>query len=132
MSEKSPYAYAQPASVPEIRNPKRIDFALSDSQILRLLDDIKDEKWKFAVQLCAVYGLRAEELRNLRIKDRVEEKDLWSIYQKSKGGEALRTHLRRKNVWNVLCKEAQMIGEVLVLIHSDIVMQRLLMLQVFL
>ncbi|MBW3042197.1 hypothetical protein CVO71_06000 [Prochlorococcus marinus str. XMU1408] len=31
-----------------------------------------------------------------------------------KGGEALRTHLRRKNVWNVLCKEAQMIGEVLV------------------
>ena len=35
--------------------------------------------------------------------------------QEGKGGEALRTHLRRKNVWNVLCKEKEMIGEVLVL-----------------
>ena len=34
--------------------------------------------------------------------------------QEGKGGEALRTHLRRKNVWNVLCKEAEMIEEVLV------------------
>ena len=31
-----------------------------------------------------------------------------------KGGEAFRTHLWRKNVLNVLCKVAQMIGEVLV------------------
>ena len=109
-----------------------------------------------------MYGLRPEELRHLRIKDGVEGKELWTIYQKSmggtkgdktkprrlhplliedldgntidwklqqrleigeslpplgqkgKGGEALRTHLRRKNVWNVLCKEAEMIGEVLV------------------
>ena len=29
-------------------------------------------------------------------------------------GEALRTQLRSGNVWNVLCKEAEMIGEVLV------------------
>ena len=86
MRGKLPAAYAPPATVPEIRNPKRIGFALSDSQILRLLDDIKDERWKFAVQLCAVYGLRPEELRNLRIKDGVEGKELWSIYQKSKGG----------------------------------------------
>ncbi len=50
------------------------------------MDDIKDEKWKFAVQLCGVNGLRPEELRNLGIKDGVEEKELWSIYQKSKGG----------------------------------------------
>ena len=81
---KVPAAFAPPATVPEIRNPKRIGFALSDSQILRLLNDIKDERWKFAVQLCSVYGLRPEELRNLRIKDGVEGKGLWSIYQKSK------------------------------------------------
>ena len=31
-----------------------------------------------------------------------------------KGSESLRTHLRGENVWNVLCKEAEMIGEVLV------------------
>ena len=62
MRGKVPAAFAPPATVPEIRNPKRIGFALSDSQILRLLDDIKDERWKFAVQLCAVYGLRPEEL----------------------------------------------------------------------
>ena len=31
-----------------------------------------------------------------------------------KGGEALRTHLQRKIVWNVLCKETEMIVEVLV------------------
>ena len=150
-----------PATVPEIRNPKRIGFALSDSQILRLLDDIKDERWKFAIQLCAVYGLRPEELRNLRIKDGVEGKELWSIYQKSKGGtkgakteprrlhplliqqdgepvdwklqerlaigeslpplgaegkggEALRTHLRRRTAWQSLQKEAENINEVLV------------------
>jgi integrase len=162
MRGKLPAAYAPPASIPEIKKPKRIGFALTDSQILRLLDDISDERWKFAIQLCAVYGLRPEELRHLRIKDGVEGKELWTIYQKSmggtkgdktkprrlhplliedmdgntidwklqqrleigeslpplgqkgKGGEALRTHLRRKNVWNVLCKEAEMIGEVLV------------------
>ena len=41
-----------------------------------------------------------------------ELKDFRKIIEK--GSESLRTHLRRKNVWNVLCKEAQMIGEVLV------------------
>ena len=62
-----------------------------DSQIHRLLDDLRDERWKFAIQLCAMYGLRPKELKYLRIKDRAKEK----------GGEALRTHLRRGNVWNV-------------------------------
>ena len=151
-------AYAPPAAVPEIRKPKRIGFALKDAQILRIIDFEEDEKWKFAIQLCAVYGLRPEELRYLRVKD----KELWSIYQKSKGGtkgaktdprrlhplflvdsegktidwklqsrikageslpplgqegkggEALRTHLRRKLVWQSLKKEAEHIGEVLV------------------
>ena len=96
MRGKSPAAYAPPATVPEIRNRKRIGFALSDLEILRLLDDIKDEKWKFAIQLCAVYGLRPEELRNLRIKDGVEGKELWSIYEKSKGGkQGAKTEPRR-------------------------------------
>jgi len=162
MSGKLPAAYAPPASITEIKKPKRIGFALTDSQILRLLEEVSNERWKFAIQLCAVYGLRPEELRHLRIKDCAEGKELWTIYQKSmggqkgektkprrlhpllivdvdkntidwklqqrleigeslpplgqkgKGGEALRTHLRRKKVWNVLCKEAEMIGEVLV------------------
>ena len=91
MRGKLPAAYAPPASIPEIKKPKRIGFALTDSQILRLLDDISDERWKFAIQLCAVYGLRHEELRYLGIKDGAE----------GKGGEALKTHLRRENVWNV-------------------------------
>ena len=151
-------AYAPPAAIPEIRKPKRIGFALNDAQILRIIDFEEDQKWKFAIQLCAVYGLRPEELRYLRVKD----KELWSIYQKSKGGtkgakteprrlhplflvdsegktidwklqsrikageslpplgqegkggEALRTHLRRKLVWQSLKKEAEHIGEVLV------------------
>ena len=62
-----------------------------DSQIHRLLDDLSDERWKFAIKLCAMYGLRPEELKYLRIKDSAKEKV----------GEALRTHLRRGNVWNV-------------------------------
>ena len=161
MRGKLPAAYAPPVSIPEIKKPKRIGFALTDSQILRLLDNIKDEKWKFAIQLCSVYGLRPEELKNLRIKDGVEGKELWSIYQKSKGGrkgskteyrrlhpllieqdgnpidwklqkqleigeslpplgaegksgEALRTHLKRRTVWQSLRKEAENINEVLV------------------
>ena len=68
-----------------------IGFALTDYQIHRVFDDLSDERWKIAIQLCAAYGLRHEELRFLRIKDGAE----------GKGGEAHRTHLRRKNVWNV-------------------------------
>ena len=161
MRGKLPAAYAPPAHIPEIRNPKRIGFALSESQIIRLLDEITDERWKFAIQLCAVYGLRPEELRHLRIKDGVEGKELWTIYQKSKGGrsgakteprrlhpllieqdgepldwklqqrleigeslpplgaegkggESVRTFLRRRPAWKSLQREAENIGEVLV------------------
>tara|TARA_Y100001968_G_scaffold143403_1_gene131032 strand:+ start:327 stop:506 length:180 start_codon:yes stop_codon:yes gene_type:complete len=59
MREKIPAAYAPLATVPQIRNPKRIGFALRDSQTIRLLDEITDERWKFAIQLCAVYGLKS-------------------------------------------------------------------------
>ena len=45
-----------------------------------------------------------------------------------KGVVTLRSHFRRKNVWNVLCKEAEMIGEVLFLVHLGIAMRRILML----
>ena len=37
-----------------------------------------------------------------------------SFGSEGKGGVVLRKHLRRENVWNVLCKEAEMIEEVLV------------------
>ena len=79
--------YLPPAKVPEVRKPKRIGFPLSDTQILQLLDGLSDERWRFAIQLCSVYGLRPEELRYLRIKEGKEGDELWSIYQKSKGGD---------------------------------------------
>ena len=72
----------------QIKKPNRISFALTDYQIHRVFDNLSDGRWKFAIQLCSVYGLRPEELRYLRIKDGAE----------GKGGEDPRTHLRRKNV----------------------------------
>ena len=164
MRGKLPSAYAPPAHTPEIRNPKRVGYPLSDSQILRLLDGLPDERWRFAVQLCSVFGLRPEELRHLKIKEGPNGKELWTIYQKSKGGkrgdkteprklhpllvrdekgnpidwklqqrieigetipslggekdgkggEALRTYLRRRAVWKSLQKEAENVGEILV------------------
>ena len=83
---KMPAAYAPPPTVPEIKKPKSIGYAFSDQQILALIDDEPNPKWQFAYQLCAVYGLRPEELRYLRIQDGVNGKELWSIYRKSKGG----------------------------------------------
>jgi len=53
---------------------KGIGFALTDYQIHRVFDDLSDERWKFAIQLCSVYGLRPEELRYLGIKDGAEGK----------------------------------------------------------
>ncbi len=80
-----PY-FAPPAHVPEILKAKRVGYPLTDAQILRLLDGIPDERWRFAVQLCAEHGLRPEELRWLRIKEGVNGPELWTIYRKSKGG----------------------------------------------
>ena len=74
--------YLPPAHVPETLKQKRTGYPLSDEQILRLLDGIPDERWRFAVQLCSEYGLRPEELRWLRIRDG----NLWTIYRKSRGG----------------------------------------------
>ena len=83
---KLPATYAPPASIPEIRKPKKIGYAFSDQQILALINDETDEKWKFCYQLCAVYGLRPEELRHLKIMDGTKGKELWSTYRKSMGG----------------------------------------------
>ena len=92
--------YSPPASLPETLKPKRIGYPLSDAQILQLLDNLPagevHDRWRFAIQLCAVYGLRPEELRHLRIKDGASGAELWTIYQKSMGGtKGAKTEPRR-------------------------------------
>ena len=92
--------YAPPATLPETLKPKRIGYPLSDAQILQLLDNLPEgeahDRWRFAIQLCAVYGLRPEELRHLRIKDGASGAELWTIYQKSMGGtKGAKTEPRR-------------------------------------
>lgn len=95
---KLPAAYAPPAIVPEVRKPKKVGYAFSDQQIISLIEGETDEQWKFAYQLMAVYGLRPEELRHLRIMEGTAGKELWSIYRKSKGGnKGERTEPRRLN-----------------------------------
>ncbi|ABM78024.1 integrase [Prochlorococcus marinus] len=78
--------YLPPTSLPEVRKAKRVGYAISDVEILRLLEGMPDPRWQFAVQLCSVYGLRPEELRWLRIKNGAKGSELWTIYQKSMGG----------------------------------------------
>ena len=79
-------SFAPPATIPETRKPKRVGFAMSDLQIISLIDSEKDDKWKFALQLLGTYGLRPVELKYLKIKEGIEGKELWSMYEKSKGG----------------------------------------------
>ncbi|MCB4427428.1 tyrosine-type recombinase/integrase [Synechococcus sp. MU1643] len=92
--------YFPPATLPETLKPKRIGYPLSDAQILQILDNLpqgeKHNRWRFAIQLCSVYGLRPEELRYLRIKDGANRAELWTIYQKSMGGtKGAKTQPRR-------------------------------------
>ena len=92
--------YSPPASLPETLKPKRIGYPLSDAQILQLLDNLPagevHDRWRFAIQLCAVYGLRPEDLRHLVIKDCVSGAELWTTYQKSMGGtKGAKTEPRR-------------------------------------
>ena len=69
----------------EVTTEKRVGYPLTDSQIGRLVDSFADNehaaKWQFATQLCAVYGLRPEELRYLVLKNNKTE--LWTTYKKS-------------------------------------------------
>ena len=92
--------YSPPATLPEVLKPKRIGYPLSDAQILQLLDNLPQgevhDRWRFAIQLCAVYGLRPEELRHLRVKDGASGAELWSVYRKSMGGtKGAKTEPRR-------------------------------------
>ena len=92
--------YSPPATLPETLKPKRIGYPLEDAQILALLDSlpqgVEHDRWRFAIQLSAVYGLRPEELRHLRIKDGANGAELWSIYRKSMGGnKGMKTEPRR-------------------------------------
>lgn len=70
------------------RKPTREQFALTDAQILRLVDALREigseeaNAWAFAVQLCAVYGLRPIELFYLRFRGET----LWCDYRKKSGG----------------------------------------------
>ena len=86
--------------LPEVLKPKRVGYPLSDAQILQLLDNLPEgdphNQWRFALQLCAVYGLRPEELRHLRIKSGASGSELWTIYCKSMGGtKGAKTEPRR-------------------------------------
>jgi len=72
-----------------VEEVKRIGYPLTDSQIIRLLDsfpfDDVGNKWRFAFQCMAVYGLRPEDLRHIHTRNGGQE--MWSNYQKSKGGK---------------------------------------------
>ena len=82
--------YSPPATLPETLQPKRVGYPMEDAQILTLLDSLpkglQHDRRRFAIQLCAVYGLRPEELRHLVVKSGASGPELWSIYQKSMGG----------------------------------------------
>jgi integrase len=92
--------YSPPAALPEMLKPKRVGYPLRDAQILQLLDNLPEgdphNQWRFAIRLCAVYGLRPEELRHLRIKSGANGSELWTIYRKSMGGtKGAKTEPRR-------------------------------------
>ncbi|WP_225323034.1 tyrosine-type recombinase/integrase [Synechococcus sp. RSCCF101] len=77
-----------------------VHVTLTDQQILELLDalprDSAGERWRYAIRLLAVYGLRPEELRHLCIKEGTHGPELWTTYRKSKGGrKGERTEPRR-------------------------------------
>jgi integrase len=69
----TPETLLQPTSdVARSAEAKSYGFPLSDAQILQLIDNLREgdphKHLRFAIQLCAVYGLRLEELRHLGIK----------------------------------------------------------------
>ena len=55
--------------LPETLKPECIGYPLSDAQILQLLANLSQgeayDRLRFAIQPCAVYKLRPEELRHL-------------------------------------------------------------------
>jgi len=89
-----PKVWQPPVHEREARAAKRDGRALSDAQIIRLVDELPDtpagHRWRFAVQLLATFGLRPEELRFLKI----EEGELKCNYRKA-AGPGRRTPPRR-------------------------------------
>ena len=91
--------YSPPAALPESLKLKRVGYAQTDAQILQLLDNLTEgeryERWRFAVQLCAVFGSRPEELRWLRVKDGANSSDCsrsiasqWAVRKARKQNQA--------------------------------------------
>ena len=63
---------------------------LKDDQFLALLDSIKDPRWRLAIGLCGVFGLRPVELKYIR-KDGDR---LWCEYQKrNSSGASPKRHI---------------------------------------
>ena len=89
LNGKLPAVYAPPplSAIPNILNKKKIGYALSDLQILSLIEDEPDEKWKYVYQLLATFGLRPAELEYLVVKDDGQGEEVWSMYEKSMGGK---------------------------------------------
>ena len=92
--------YSPPATLPETKKPKRVGYPLEDVQILALLDSLPEgpehERWRYAIQLSAVYGLRPEELRHLVVKNGANGAETWCNYRKSMGGtQGKKTEPRR-------------------------------------
>jgi integrase len=83
-------AYLPNEHTPEPRRPKKIGYCFSDEQILQIVaaipDDDSGRRWRFAVQLLAVYGLRPFELNHLEIQQGVEGPEVWTTKGKSMGG----------------------------------------------
>ncbi len=83
-----PHCWLPLGLVESVTTEKRTGYPLTDSQILRLIESLPvgpiHDRWKFAIQLMAVYGLRPEGLRHLITRNGGRE--LWCMYRKSKGG----------------------------------------------
>lgn len=84
-------AIYQPSDhVPEPKRPKKVGYCLSDQQILEIVEAIAGTaagmRWRFGVQLLAVYGLRPFELNHLEIQQGVSGDELWTTKGKSMGG----------------------------------------------
>jgi len=57
------------------RRPQRLPFVLSREEVFKLIDSIKNSKYKLRVSLMYGAGLRVSELINLKIKDLNTEKN---------------------------------------------------------
>jgi len=83
-----PHCWLPLGLVESVTTEKRTGYPLTDSQILRLIESLPNgpihDRWKFAIQLMGVYGLRPEGLRHLVTRNGGRE--LWCMYRKSKGG----------------------------------------------